>query len=77
MFEMFGMLPTDDMKSWAFRLAHFGILGGLLALVLIVALLIQNTFLIISLRALRAQLRNLEIRVSRMSTKSTASKDPE
>jgi nitrate/nitrite transporter NarK len=65
MFEMFEMLPTDDMKSWAFRLAHYGVMGGFLAFAIVVALLLQNTYLVVSLRAIRAQLHDVESKLSR------------
>ncbi|MBA2588041.1 MAG: hypothetical protein H0U98_05385 [Alphaproteobacteria bacterium] len=66
MFEMFDMLPTDDVKSWAFRMAHFGILGALIASAIIVLLLLQNFYLIYSLRKLRAEMRSLNMRMNRL-----------
>jgi nitrate/nitrite transporter NarK len=63
---MFDMLPTDDVKSWAFRMAHFGILGAFIGLAIIVLLLLQNVYLIYSVRRLRAEMRGLDMRLNRL-----------
>jgi hypothetical protein len=61
------MLPTDDMKSWAFRMAHLGILGAIGALAIIVLLLLFNGYLIYSVSRLRMEVRSLSTRIKRLS----------
>jgi hypothetical protein len=56
---MFDMLPSDDAKSWVLRMAHLGILAGLVTLGFIVLLFLINVYLIYSLRVLRLELRTL------------------
>lgn len=63
---MFDMLPTDDMKSWAFRMAHLGIWGAFAALAIIVLLLLLNGYLIYSVSRLRADVRSLSVRLKRL-----------
>jgi hypothetical protein len=62
---VFDMLPSDDARSWALRLAHFGVLGGLAGLAVVVLLCLQNAYLIYSVRMLRADVRNLNLRLKR------------
>jgi nitrate/nitrite transporter NarK len=64
--SMFQMLPTDDVKSWAFRMAHFGILGAFVALAIIFLILLQNAYLIYSVRKLRAEMRGLNAKLKRL-----------
>lgn len=54
---MFDMSPNDDLKTYAFRLAHYGVLGGLVGLAIVVLLLMQNFYLIYALRSLQTELR--------------------
>jgi hypothetical protein len=63
---MFDMLPSDDAKSWALRMAHFGVLGGLAGLAVVVLLFLQNAYLIYSVRMLRVEVRNLSARLKRI-----------
>ena len=54
---MFDILPTDDLKSYALRMAHFGILGGLVGLAIAALLLLQNFYLMYALSKIRGELR--------------------
>ena len=60
------MLPTEDPRSWALRLAHYGVVGGAIGLAVAVVLLLQNTYLIFALRSLRAKLKVIEGKVIRL-----------
>jgi hypothetical protein len=60
------MLPSDDLKSWAFRMAHLGVLGALIGLAIIILLLLQNVYLIYSVRQLRIEMRSLNSRLKRL-----------
>ena len=64
--SMFQMLPTDDIKSWAFRMAHLGILGAFCGLAIIILVLLQNVYLIYSMRKLRSEMRSLNSRLKRL-----------
>jgi hypothetical protein len=63
---VFDMLPSDDLKSWAFRMAHLGVLGALIGLAIIILLLLQNVYLIYSVRQLRIEMRSLNSRLKRL-----------
>jgi nitrate/nitrite transporter NarK len=64
--SMFQMLPTDDVKSWAFRMAHMGILGAFVGLAVIFLILLQNAYLMYSIRKLRSEMRSLNSRLKRL-----------
>ncbi len=68
-YPVFDMLPSDDMKSCAFRLVHFGIIARLIGMAILVLLLLQNTYLIFSVRALRTQIRGLESKIRRLDSR--------
>jgi hypothetical protein len=57
---MFDMGPNDDLRSWAMRMAHFGVLGGLLGLALAVLLFFQSIYLMGSVMFLRSQIKTLQ-----------------
>jgi hypothetical protein len=64
--SMFEMLPTDDVKSWAFRMMHLGVLGALVGLGIIVLLVLENAYLIYSVRKLRFEMRYLNTMLKRL-----------
>ena len=53
---MFDFMPTDDLKSYAIRLAHYGVIGGLLGLAIAILLLLQNVYLLFAVVRIRGQL---------------------
>jgi hypothetical protein len=66
---MFEMFPTDDLKSYAVRLSHYGVIGGLLGLALVAVLVIQNFYLIYALRSARRELRTILRRLNGLSAR--------
>jgi hypothetical protein len=63
---MFDVLPTDDLKSYAVRLAHYGVIGGLTGLALVALLVAQNVYLMYALMKLRGEVRRtLQIIIDR------------
>ena len=59
MLDFLSMGPTEDMRSWAFRLIHYGILAGLVGAAVIILLVLQNFYIMHSLNKIRSQLRTL------------------
>ena len=57
---MFTMGPNDDLRSWAMRLAHFGVLGGIFGLILAILLVIQNFYLMFAFIRLRSQVNAIQ-----------------
>jgi hypothetical protein len=72
---MFDMLPNDDLKTYAFRLAHYGVLGGLAGLAIAVILLLQNFYLIYALRSLRTEIGTAMRRKESPSSSAPIKKD--
>lgn len=68
-FEMFDILPSDDMRSYAFRLVHLSILGGLIGFAAIVLLLALIIYLVFSVRAASAKLSAVEAKLHRIESK--------
>ena len=66
MFEFFEMLPTEDPRSWALRLMHYGVIAAMIGLAIGIVLLLQNAYLIFALRSLRAKLTVMEGKVIRL-----------
>lgn len=63
---VFDMLPSDDVRTWLFRIVHLGVWGVLIALAFFVLLLLQNFYLMHSLRKLRFEMRSLNMRLNRL-----------
>jgi len=57
MLDFLSMGPTEDMRSWAFRLIHYGLIAGLIGAAVIVLLVLQNFYIMHSLGKARSQLR--------------------
>ncbi len=70
MLDFLSMGPTEDMRSWAFRLMHYGLVAGLVGAALIVLLVLQNFYIMHSLSKVRSQLRTM------MRTVNTPWKEP-
>ena len=70
MLDFLSMGPTEDMRSWAFRLMHYGLIAGLVGAAVIVLLVLQNFYIMHSLNKVRSQLRTL------MRTVNTPWKEP-
>lgn len=64
--SMFEILPTGDVKSWAFRLIHLGLIGAAVALAMIMLLVLQNAYLIYSARKRRLEMCHLNNRLKRL-----------
>ena len=59
MLDFLSMGPTEDMRSWAFRLIHYGMIAGLVGAALILLLVLQNFYIMHSLNKVRSQLRGV------------------
>jgi hypothetical protein len=57
MLDFLSMGPTEDMRSWAFRLIHYGLIAGVICAAVIVLLVLQNFYIMHSLSKTRSQLR--------------------
>ena len=57
MLDFLSMGPTEDMRSWAFRLIHYGLIAGVIGAAIIVLLVLQNFYIMHSLNGVRSQLR--------------------
>jgi hypothetical protein len=55
---MFDLGKNPDFHSYAFRLAHYGVMGGLVGLAIAIFLLFQNFYLIFVIARIREEVRS-------------------
>ena len=75
--ESFDMLPNDDIRSYAFRLVHLALIGGIVGAALIAVLLALIIYLVFSVRAVMAKLGAIEAKLKRIEARvARAEHDP-
>jgi hypothetical protein len=64
MWNFWAVSATDDTRSWALRMVHYGLIAAILAMGIIVLLLLQNFYIMHSLKKLRRQIQALTRRLN-------------